>query len=262
MGYGGDAPGGPWATEVPGPALDGVRAVLLDTDGVITDTARLHAAAWKEAFDACLRAHGDDRPFDPDAEYRAHVDGASRLDGAAAFLASRALRLPAGHPGDPPGTGTVHAVAAAKDRLLTVALTAGPVTAWPDAVRLLRALRRAGVARAAVSASRHASQALRAAGVDALLDLVVDGREAARLGLPGKPDPALFRHAARRLGHRPDRTAVAEDAPAGTEAARRGGFHPVIGVDRTGGRATAELTAHGADLIVTDLTRLLRPAGG
>ncbi|MDK1472233.1 HAD-IA family hydrolase [Streptomyces sp. 549] len=284
-----------------------VRAVVFDTDGVITDSARLHAAAWKQAFDHFLREQADRadhpaahpgrggadhparrepaqdgrdafRPFDVRADYLRYVDGKSRLDGAADFLASRGLHLP---------PETVAAVAGAKDRLFTAALAEGgsrAVPAYPGTVRLLRALHRAGVPCAAVSASRHARDLLCRADVLDLLVTVVDGNEAARLGLPGKPDPALFEEAARRLGSPARETAVVEDALAGVEAGRRGGFGLVVGVYRadrdpahpadpadppagpagdpdTGGGAAA-LHEHGADLVVTDLAELLDETAG
>ncbi|NJQ00205.1 HAD family hydrolase [Streptomyces zingiberis] len=278
-----------------------VRAWVLDTDGVITDSARLHAAAWRAAFDTCLREHpppapADRRPFDPDGDYRHHVDGRARLDGAAAFLASRGLRLPVGAPGDPPGTGSVQAVAALKDHLFVERLRAGGIAAYPGTVRLLRVLLRAGVPRAAASASRHAGELLESAGVRELFDALVDGREADRLRLPGKPDPALFVEAAARLGVPVRESAVVEDATAGVAAGRRGGFGLVVGVDRTDGREggtgadgtgpgdrddgeirtgradrdggaggggrAADLLRHGADLVVADLADLLAPGAG
>lgn len=261
--------------EAAGPAhrLDGLRAVVFDTDGVITDSARVHAAAWKEAFDDCLRewrergggqpreGPGDRfRPFDVREDYRRYVDGRSRLDGAAAFLASRGLDLPPGEPDDPPGNGTVRAVAARKERLFTAALRQDGVRAWPGTLRLLRALRREGVPMAVISASRHARELLSGAGVLEVFDAVVDGHEAARLGLPGKPDPAVFLEAARRLGAAPGEAAVVEDALAGVEAGRRGGFGLVVGVDRTDGPTSArDLREHGADVVVTDLAELLPP---
>lgn len=249
-------------TETPASWLRTVRAVVLDTDGVITDSARLHAAAWKEAFDAFLRERAEQdgdpfRPFDARADYLRHVDGKSRLDGAADFLAARGLR---------PSPETVQAVADHKERLFSATLADSEVPAYPGTVRLLHALRRAGVPCAAVSASRHARELLLRAGVLDLLVTVVDGREAARLGLPGKPDPALFLEAARRLGRPLSRTAVVEDALAGVEAGRRGGFGLVVGVDRAdpaeGPGGAAALREHGADLVVTDLSQLLTdPAG-
>ncbi|AJT69003.3 hypothetical protein T261_7405 [Streptomyces lydicus] len=242
----------------PAACLRSLRAVVFDTDGVITDSAREHAAAWKGAFDAALAAVGGQLPFDPQAEYLRYVDGRSRQDGAAAFLASRGVRLPLGEPDDAPGTGTVRAVAARKDELFTAGLRRGGATAWPGTVRLLEVLRRERVPCAAVSASRHATELLSATGVRALLETVVDGNEAHRLGLPGKPDPALFLEAARRLGVPAGDSAVVEDALAGVEAGRRGGFALVVGVDRTNSPArAAEMRRSGADLVVADPGELL-----
>ncbi|MFF3291007.1 HAD family hydrolase [Streptomyces sp. NPDC003023] len=246
-----------------GESWRGVSAVVLDTDGVITDSARVHAAAWKTAFDACLLANPPDdpaarRPFDVQDDYLRHVDGRSRQDGAAAFLASRGLRLAPGSPDDAPGTQSVGAVAAYKEQLFTERLREEGIDAYPGTVRLLRMLRDRAVPLAAVSASRHARELLGSSGVLPLLDALVDGTEAARLRLPGKPEPALFLEAARRLGVSPGRSAVVEDALAGVEAGRRGGFALVIGVDRTAGPGTgAALLERGADLVVRDLAELL-----
>ncbi|GAA2393155.1 hypothetical protein GCM10010420_17400 [Streptomyces glaucosporus] len=264
----------PEETAVPAPCLRGVHAVVFDTDGVITDSARVHAAAWKKAFDACLEVWrerfggtgtgpGDRfRPFDADEDYRHHVDGRARIDGAAAFLASRGLDLPPGTPQDPPGDDTVRAVAARKEKLFTDALREHGVDTWPGTLRLLRVLRRGGTPMAVISASRHARELLSGAGVLELFDAVVDGHEAARLGLPGKPDPAVFLEAARRLGAPASRTAVVEDALAGVEAGRRGGFGLVVGVDRTAGpTSAADLRDHGADVVVRDLAELLTEPG-
>ncbi|MDT0308654.1 HAD-IA family hydrolase [Streptomyces sp. DSM 44917] len=258
---------------VPVPELWACRAVVFDTDGVITDSARVHAAAWAEAF---APVPGLDPPFDAEEDYRRYVDGRSRLDGAASFLAARGLHLPPGGPADAPGTGTVQAVAARKERAFLRLLAERGVEAWPGTVRLLLALHGARVRCAAVSASRHARDLLARAGVRSLLQTVVDGNDVARLGLPGKPDPALFLEAARRLGVEAGNAAVVEDARAGVEAGRRGGFALVVGVDRSGGgpsggagsgRSTADspaaeaLHAHGADLVVTDLGRLVADTG-
>lgn len=237
------------------PALHGLSAVVFDTDGVITDSARLHAAAWKTTFDVHLREHppaetAQRRPFDVGSDYLLYVDGKSRHDGAAAFLRSRGL------PADP---WTVSALAAKKDRCYSERLRHGPpAPAYPGTLALLRMLRRSGVATAAVSASRHAAEVLTRAGVLPLFDTLVDGVEAARLGLPGKPAPGLFVEAARRLNVEPHRCAVVEDALSGVEAGRRGGFGLVIGVDRhqrTGHRNA--LLRYGADLVVDDLGELL-----
>ncbi|MCZ4602721.1 HAD-IA family hydrolase [Streptomyces sp. Lzd4kr] len=228
--------------------------MVLDTDGVITDSARAHAGAWKTAFDAFLRGHppaeyAQRRPFDTHEDYLRYVDGKSRQDGAASFLASRGLQL---------SDATVAEVAADKERLFVERLREGVIPAYPGTLRLVHVLRARGVRLAAASASRHARELLRRTEVLPLFDALVDGGEAARLKLPGKPDPALFLEAARRLGSPPERTAVVEDALAGVEAGRRGGFGLVIGVDRTGGATTgAELRRHGADIVVSDLAELL-----
>ncbi|MEU6144547.1 HAD-IA family hydrolase [Streptomyces sp. NPDC047081] len=236
------------------PVLRDVGAVVFDTDGVITDSARVHAAAWKTAFDAFLAANpprdpAQRRPFDAQDDYLRYVDGKSRLDGATAFLRARGVDAPE-------ETGRV--VAAEKERLFTEGLRAHGVDAYPGTVRLVHALRRAGTPRAAASASRHAGELLERAGVLGLFDVLVDGGEAARMGLPGKPRPDLFLEAVRRLGVPAARAAVAEDALAGVEAGRRGGFALVIGVDRTAGAETrARLLRHGADIVVSDLGELV-----
>lgn len=236
------------------PVLRDIRAVVFDTDGVITDSARVHAAAWKTAFDAFLRARPpadpeQRRPFDVQEDYLRYVDGRSRLDGAAAFLASRGIEA---------SEETVRDVAADKERLFTERLRAHGVDAYPGTVRLVRALRGAGVPVAAASASRHAGELLTRAGVLDLFDALVDGDEAARLGLPGKPRPDLFLTAADRLGVPAGRAAVVEDALAGVEAGRNGGFALVIGVDRAAAGDSGErLRRHGADVVVRDLAELL-----
>ncbi|MFF0557984.1 HAD family hydrolase [Streptomyces sp. NPDC004266] len=250
-----------------GPGSRPPAGVVLDTDGVLLDSAVVHAAAWKAAFDSCLDRlapdSGTQLPFDTDTEYRRLVDGRSRYDGAAAFLTARGLRLPPGEPRDAPGCGTVWAVAALKEQEFVALLRTEGVTAFADARPALAALRTAGVPCAAVSASRHARALIRAAGLDGLLAVIVDGEDAARLGLAGKPDPALFLRAAGLLGSRPRGTAVVEDALAGVEAARRGGFGLVVGVDRTPlRRAAARLREKGADLVVPDLMTLIRSVWG
>lgn len=245
--------------DVPAPRLRDIKAVVFDTDGVITDSARVHAAAWKSAFDAFLAEHPPEdpaqrRPFDTGDDYLRYVDGKSRPDGAAAFLTSRGLD---------PTAETVRAVAAHKESLFTERLRKHGVDAYPGTVRLVRALRTAGVPVAAASASRHARELLTRAGVLDLFDALVDGGEATRLGLAGKPRPDLFLEAARRLGVPPDRAAVVEDALAGVEAGRRGGFALVVGVDRAAGPDTGRrLLRHGADIVVADLGELLEEEEG
>ncbi|MEU5218447.1 HAD-IA family hydrolase [Streptomyces sp. NPDC020807] len=242
-----------------------VEGVVFDTDGVITDSARVHAAAWKTAFDACLRSHPptdphERRPFGRD-DYLRYVDGRSRMEGAASFLASRGLTLPPGRLADPPGTDTVAAVAAYKEQLFTDRLRTYGIEAYPGTLLLLRRLCERGVPMAAASASRHAGELLSRSGALPYFTAVVDGAEAARLGLEGKPAPDLFLEAARRLGLPPARTAVVEDALAGVEAGRRGAFRLVVGVDRSARPDTrAALLDRGADIVVDDLSELLTEA--
>lgn len=230
--------------------LEEIVAMIFDTDGVITDTARVHAAAWKQVFDTFLDEYAQRSgerfpPFDAGADYLRHVDGKSRLDGVNDFLRSRNIAV------DP---DTVAGLAAAKDASFLAEISAHGVTPFPSTLDLVRELRRRDVLTAAVSASRNCARVLDAANAADLFDVLVDGVAAARLGLAGKPDPALFLYAARRLGVSPGRTAVVEDALAGVRAGRRGRFKLVIGVDRHGwGQA---LRAAGADLVVADLAEL------
>ncbi|MCK2215930.1 HAD-IA family hydrolase [Actinomadura sp. ATCC 31491] len=231
--------------------LGGLRAVVFDTDGVVTDTARVHAAAWKHVFDGFLRARGG-APFDVRADYLAHVDGRPRLDGVRTFLASRGITLPEGGPGDEPGRATVWGIGLAKDALFVREIEEHGVAAFPSTVALLHELRRRGCRTAVVSASRHCRAVVAAAGLLHLFDALVDGNDAARLGLPGKPDPALFLEAARRLELPPAEVAIVEDALPGVEAGRRGGFGTVLAVDRSGTQAAA-MRAAGADAVVGDL---------
>ncbi|MFG3436467.1 HAD family hydrolase [Nonomuraea sp. NPDC047897] len=233
--------------------LGAVRAVVLDTDGVVTDTARVHAAAWKHVFDGFLR--GRSAPFDVRADYLRHVDGRSRLDGVRTFLAARGISLPEGCPDDEPGAPTVYGLGLAKDALFVEQIRRHGVAAFPSTVALLHELRRRGCRTAVVSASRHCRAVVASAGLLHLFDVLVGGDDAARLGLPGKPDPALFLEAARRLGLPPEETAVVEDALPGVAAGRRGGFGLVVGVDRSGTQAARMLDA-GADVVVTDLAEL------
>ncbi len=229
------------------------EAVIFDLDGVITDTARLHAAAWKRLFDAFLeRRHGAAfRPFDIDTDYLAHVDGKPRVDGVRDFLAARGIALAEGAPGDPPGTETVAGLGNAKNRLFLDLLHLHGPGVYDSSVELLRALRAEGFATAVVTASKNCRMILEAAGIAELFDARIDGREAERLGLAGKPAPDSFLEAAARLGVEPTRAVVIEDALAGVTAGRQGGFGMVIGVDRTG--AGAALGRAGADVVVADL---------
>ncbi len=244
-----------------GRTRNGYGAAIFDMDGVVTDTASVHAQAWKRLFDAVLdddRAKagvaGALRPFDADADYRRYVDGRSREDGVAAFLGARGIEIPAGTPLDPPGHWTVYGLAARKNEIYRQHLAEHGVRVFAGTVELLERLRAGGVPVALVTASRNAEALLAAADLDGVFDVVVDGESAAEAGLPGKPDPATFLEAARRLGVTPARAAVVEDAVAGVQAARRGGFGLVVGVDRSGHREALE--SAGADLVVEDVSQL------
>lgn len=235
------------------------EAVLFDMDGVVMDTAGLHAAAWKRLFDEVLddprlTLKGSYAAFEPVADYRRYVDGRTREDGVAAFLASRGITLPQGTAQDRPGTWTVSGLAARKQAIYQDRLAANGVRVFAGTADLLCRLRAGGVPAALVSASRNARQLLATAGLAESFDVVVDGQDAARLGLSGKPDPATFLHAADRLGVSPARVAVVEDAAAGVAAARRGGFGLVVGIDRGGQRENLEHA--GADLVVADVAQL------
>jgi beta-phosphoglucomutase family hydrolase len=224
----------------------GFDAVVMDLDGVVTDTASLHEMAWKRLFDGFLSTlppsgGADHRPFEKQ-DYLRFVDGRPRSDGALGFLTSRGIALP---------PETVRALAAQKDSYFRELMDRDGVKLIPGALALLTALRRAGFRTAIVSASRNCSAVLSRADLTDFFDASVDGLVAADLGLPGKPAPAVYLEAAGRLRTSPDRAVVIEDALAGVEAGRAGGFRLVVGV---GSAAHADdLLRHGADVTVRDL---------
>jgi beta-phosphoglucomutase family hydrolase len=239
---------------------DRTEACLFDLDGVITRTAGLHAAAWAEAFDALLRARvaRTGEPFvafDPVRDYELYVDGRPRADGARQFLVSRGIDLPEGTPDDPPDAETVEGVARRKDELVHRLIQKRGVAAFEDSVRYVRAARDVGLRTAIVSSSRHCREVLEAAAISDLFEVRVDGAVAEARRLRGKPQPDSYLAAAELLGVAPARCAVFEDALAGVEAGRAGGFGCVVGVDRLG-QADA-LRRHGADVVVAGLGELL-----
>ena len=239
---------------------DGIAACLFDLDGVITRTAEVHAAAWKQTFDAFLARHCAEsatqaRPFDIDADYVAHVDGRPRADGVRTFLASRGISLPEGTASDPPSADTVHGLGRRKNDLVQELIARDGVAAYEGSVRFLAATSEAGLACALVTSSENASAVLNAADLEHAFQVTVDGAVANELGLAGKPAPDAFLEAARRLDVAPERAAVFEDALAGVAAGRAGGFGLVVGVDRL--RQGDELIAAGADVVVEDLAELL-----
>ncbi|NUU25699.1 MAG: beta-phosphoglucomutase family hydrolase [Streptomycetaceae bacterium] len=237
-----------------------IHAFLFDLDGVLTQTAKVHAAAWKDMFDDFLRAEsardgGTFVPFDAGKDYDEYVDGKPRLDGTRAFLASRGIDLPEGTPDDPPGTRSVQGLSNQKNDTVLRLIHEQGVEAYPGSMAYVRELEKLGVPRAVVSSSANCRDVLRAAGYDGMFEVIVDGIVAAQEHLPGKPAPDTFVAAARKLGYAPENAVVFEDALAGVASGHAGGFGRVVGVDRVG-QADA-LRRHGADLVVTDLAELL-----
>jgi beta-phosphoglucomutase family hydrolase len=234
---------------------DGVTACLFDMDGVVTKTAVVHAAAWKQMFDEFLRTQPGQAPFDSDKDYDEYVDGKPRLDGTESFLESRHINLPAGDPDDKPGTPTAYGLSNRKNELVLEVLKRDGVEVYPGSRRYIDAVREAGLKTAIVSSSANTEAVLQAGGVADLFDVRVDANVAKERGLHGKPAPDTFLEAARMLGVAPAGAAVYEDALAGVAAGRAGKFGLVVGVDRVG-QADA-LRAHGADVVVKDLADLL-----
>ncbi|MEW5744602.1 MAG: trehalose-phosphatase [Nitrospirota bacterium] len=234
-------------------------AVVFDLDGVVTDTATVHAEAWKRMFDEFLEEYAVRNgipftPFDRDADYRLYIDGRPRIDGVRSFLRSRDIRLPEGAPGDAPGKESVHALGNLKNRYFREQLERQGVRAYGSTVALIHALKRQGIKTAVISSSKNAAPVLEAAGLAGLFDVKVDGIDAERLGIEGKPAPDILLEACRQLGAEPGRTAVVEDALAGVRAGRAGGFKLVIGVARKGDRDA--LLGNGADIAVEDLSEV------
>jgi beta-phosphoglucomutase family hydrolase len=239
---------------------DHYDAVLLDLDGVITDTAKLHAACWKEMFDAFLEKRaaeigGAFRPFDIDMDYRLQVDGKPRFDGVRDFLSSRGIQLPEGSPDDLPKAETVGGLGNRKNALVNKIIEEVGVEAYEGSVKLIRQLRHQGFKIAVVTSSQNCQAVLRAAKLDADFEVQVDGNEIEAKRLAGKPAPDTFLMAAKLLGVEPARAVVIEDAISGVQAGRNGHFGLVIGVAR---KANAdELQRQGAHLVVKDLGELV-----
>ena len=242
--------------EIPRERFD---AVLFDLDGVLTATATVHAAAWKQMFDMFLQrwaeAHGRDFiPFDSGEDYRRYVDGKPRFDGVRSFLVSRGIDLPDGAPTDPLTAETVCGLGNHKNALVNEIMAREGVEAYPGSVRAVDFLRQQGYKTAVVSSSENCAAVLAAAGIESRFDVRVTVRP---LGsrLRGKPEPDMFLAAARQLAVEPRRAIVIEDAIAGVRAGKKGGFGLVIGVARNGNHD--ELRSEGASLVVADLEELL-----
>jgi beta-phosphoglucomutase family hydrolase len=239
---------------------DNVSACLFDLDGVLTKTAKVHAAAWKEMFDAYLRERAGRtgepfQPFDEVAEYDQYVDGKPRYEGVQSFLASRGIELPRGEPDDPPQSETIDGLGNRKNGIVLRLIREQGVEPYEGSVRYVHAAKAAGLRRAVVSSSTNCHDVLVAAGIEDLFEVRIDGVTAEREHLRGKPAPDTFLAGARALGVDPARSAVFEDALAGVAAGRGGDFGFVVGVDRVG--QADSLREHGADVVVSDLGDLL-----
>lgn len=263
----GDTPAGPRSSaedrtpaaasdEPPHLARMGLKALIFDLDGVITRTARLHALAWKALFDEFLRRRAEAEgspfvPFDIATDYLRHVDGLPRYEGVRTFLASRGITLPEGAPEDPAEADTVIGLGSRKNVQFRRVLQDDGVEVFPGAVRFIEAMRGHGLTIALNSSSKNARLVLDRAGLTPLFDVIVDGEVSAGIGLPGKPAPDTFLHAASLAGATPEESAVFEDAVSGVQSGRAGRFRLVIGVDR--GAGARALLDGGADIVVKDL---------
>jgi beta-phosphoglucomutase family hydrolase len=239
---------------------DRFDAVLFDLDGVLTDTASIHAQCWKKMFDNFLHHYreagkGSFKPFDITTDYKRHVDGKLRYDGVRSFLQARGIELPHGNPDDPPNHDTITGLGNLKDACFKQTIESGSVIVYGGSIALVKHLRRLNIKTAVVSASKNCKKVLQAADIEHLFDVRVDGTVADRMNLAGKPAPDTFLKAAELLGAKPERTAVVEDAVSGVQAAREGGFALVIGMDQEGD--PEKLKHNGAHIVVKDLAVFL-----
>ncbi|MEK6194108.1 MAG: beta-phosphoglucomutase family hydrolase [Deltaproteobacteria bacterium] len=235
-------------------------AVLFDMDGVLTATAKVHAASWKKMFDGFLKKRAAEtgqpcKPFDIKTDYKLYVDGKLRDEGVSSFLESRSIKLPFGEAGGPPEQETVSGLGNRKNELVNKIIETEGVDIYEGSIALVRLLRQEGIKTAVVSASKNCETVLNVTGITDLFDVMVDGNVAARLGLPGKPAPDTFLQAAKMLDTEPQRAVVVEDAISGVQAGRAGNFGLVIGVDRHG--EPDSLKNNGADIVVDDLDKFL-----
>lgn len=239
---------------------DRIRALLFDLDGVLTATAAVHARAWKQTFDEFLKDRAQSEgttfvPFDKESDYDQYVDGKPREDGVRSFLESRDIHLPEGTDDDPPDAQTVYGLGTQKNVAVLKLIHDEGVKPYEGSVRYVRAARDARLPCAVVSSSSNCRDVLKVAGIEDLFEAVIDGVVAQRGHLKGKPAPDSFLAGAKALGVEPGNAVVFEDALAGVEAGRAGGFGYVVGVDRVGQRQA--LREHGADVVVEDLAELL-----
>lgn len=235
------------------------RAAIFDLDGVVTQTARLHARAWKEAFDTFLETHSQKtrepfRPFNVATDYPRYVDGKPRYQGVESFLASRGIALPWGDPDDPPGTNTITGLGNQKNEIYLDLLRQEGADVYETSIDLIRQLKMQGFRVGVVTSSKNGRTVLETTQLTPLFDVVVDGVDAERLNLRGKPHPDVFLLASEKLGELPEATLCFEDAASGIEACHRGGFGYIIGVDRH--NQAEALKSHGAHRVISDLSRV------
>jgi beta-phosphoglucomutase family hydrolase len=239
-----------------------ITTCLFDLDGVLTDTASVHNAAWKQMFDDFLRERANRTgdpfvPFDPDDDYGQYVDGRPRADGVRTFLRSRSIELPEGEPDDPPSAETVYGLGNRKNAALQETIERDGVRVYEGSRDYLKAAAAAGLRRVVVSSSANTEQVLRVTGLLGFVEGRIDGVAIAERGLAGKPAPDTFVEGARCVGASPEQSTVFEDALAGVEAGRAGRFGFVVGVNRVNDEHARELREHGADIVVADLSELL-----
>ncbi len=239
---------------------DKYDAVLFDLDGVLTQTAKVHAACWKKMFDDFLKRYAESEgkpfePFDIATDYHRYVDGKLRYDGVESFLESRGIHLPYGDPGEPGNYETICGLGNLKDAMVKEHIRSGAVEVYENGIAFVRQLNERGIKTAVVSASKNCEAILNAVGIADLFDVRVDGYVADSLNLAGKPAPDTFLEAARKLGAPPERAVVVEDAIVGVQAGRNGGFGLVVGVARK--KNVEELKENGADIAIEDLGKLL-----
>ena len=232
-----------------------IGALIFDLDGVVTQTATVHARAWKKMFDAYLLKKGKTdgkiyQPLDIKTDYPKYIDGIPRYDGVRNFLRSRDILLPEGNPADKPGYETVAALGNQKNEYFRQVLQTDGVAVYPDTIAFIKYYRQAGLQTAIISASKNCLDVLKAANIENLFDVRVDGVISAELYLKGKPDPAIFLEAARQLNISPQKSAIFEDARAGVQAGKAGNFALVVGVNRLDKDEAEALLQHGADIVI------------
>lgn len=236
-----------------------IKGLLFDLDGVVTQTAKLHAQAWKQLFDQYNEVRkGESLPqfasFDPENDYLLYIDGKSRIDGIESFLASKNIELPLGHPSDPLGFSTMYAQGKFKNQLYHRLIKEKGVPVYQDALKALRKWKERGYKTAVFSASKNCQLILDQTNIGSLFDVKIDGVTAENLSLRGKPAPDMLLEATKQLKLLPSQVIVFEDSLAGVQAAKAGGMDTVIGIAR--GNTPTQLMEHGADIVISSFDEL------